>query len=1238
MNKRADSVSIREISFPPDLPITDHVVPIREAVRQHRVVVVRGDTGSGKTTQLPRIALALGRGVHGRLIGCTQPRRLATVSVARYVAESFGERPGELIGSQHRFERLVSRTTRVKFMTDGILLAETRRDPLLRRYDTLIIDEAHERSLNIDFLLGWIKRILPRRPDLRVLISSATLDTGLLSDFFEGAPVLTIPGRLHPIEIRYRPPDEEEPDLVGMIADAVGELSREGPGDILVFLAGERDIREAALFLRKRFGVDTEIIPLLASLPAQEQQRAFRLSSQRRIVLATNVAETSLTLPGIRYVIDSGQARINRYLHRTQAQRLHIEPISRASADQRAGRCGRLGPGICIRLYGEDDFNRRPAFGDPELRRSSLAGVILKLMDLNMGDIASFPFPEPPSPAMIREGLRELHELGAVKTDRSGRVVLTSTGAQLAQLPLEPRLGRILLAGHRENSLRDALTVVAGLAGEDPVRRPIDAQEAADAAHAQWNTPTSDFASMLRLWEWWRNGTANRSRGVARRLCKNHYLSYPKMREWSELRSQLEELCRGLGWDVRSIRGGDAGMHRALLAGLLGRIGKRDVEQGDYRGARGLRFSIFPGSVLFRKPPAWVMAGELVDTTRLYARKAAVIDPEWIEGIAGSLCRSHTHSPRWDGNLGFVRATETVMLFGLTIVAGRPCDYSRIAPDVSRELFIRHALIEGDFPSPPPLLRANQNVLNKIRGLEDKLRRQGRLLDNEALFRHFDRHLPPDINNAAALRQWLKRATEQDIAPMRLNEDDWLDATAAADGFPDELRLGKRRFRLEYCHAPSSDEDGLSCHATRADAPLLREWRADWLVPGALREKVRWMLGCLPAAQRRVLGSADEAVSRCMTHLRPEGQTLRDALAEIVERVFGVRVDRALWHEERMPDPLRVRYVLHDKQGNVTGSGRDLEALLRTIESDRDQDRRIEILERSWRQRDMQAWSCGDLPERVKVGDAGWSIEQYPGLRDAGSGVHVEMFRDPAEARAEHNLGVVRLILLRLSRETASLKRRASWPFASAQYLARIGYPHRRVDDDMVWSAVFETFVDGQPILRGPGEFDQRIAACATRLASRHEALRLTVQAAVDAAAGLQRRLEDDLPHPPDSRLDMRRQLAWLMFPGFARLIRFDHLQHFPRYLEGIRRRDERSRLDPEADQRKMRELTPWWERYEQAVTDQADVAFDRLELDIFRWMTEEFRISLFAQELKTPAPISAKRLEKQWLRCLETP
>jgi len=1220
-----------DIRFPEELPITGHREVIEQAMREHPVVIVCGDTGSGKTTQLPKMAMELGRGVDGRLIGCTQPRRLAAVTVARRVAEEFGEPVGGLVGYQHRFARQLSGATRVKFMTDGILLAEIRARPRLETYDTLIIDEAHERSLNIDLLLGWIKRLLPRRPDLRVIISSATIDAERFSAFYGGAPMIQVPGRLHPIDIRYREPDDDDPELPRLVAAAIDTLASEPRGDVLVFLPGERDIRETAEVLTGRRLPDTEIIPLLASLPAAEQQRAFRLAPRRRVILATNVAETSVTIPGIRYVIDSGLARISRYVHRTQVQRLQIEPISQASANQRAGRCGRIGPGVCIRLYGEDDLRRRAPYTDPEILRSSLAGVMLTMLDLRLGDIASFPFLDPPSAGMIRQGFRELEELGAVQPAPHGVPALTPIGRQLARMPVEPRLGRMLLAGHQEQALESVLTIVAALAGDDPRRRPIERQAEADRAHAVWKTPASDFAAWLRLWRWWEAQTLNQPTSVSRRLCRDHFLSFNKMREWRDLRGQLAALCRRAGFDPARDTGGDVGLHRALLTGLLGRIGHRDPETGEYRGANGIRFALFPGSGLARRPPEWILAAELVDTARLFAREAAVLDPGWLEPLAGDLCRRSYHSPAWDGESGFVRATERVTLFGLVIVEGRRCDYSRINPTACRDLFIRHALVAGDCPRPPEWLATNQRLLDAIRLQEEKTRRLGQLLDVERLVAWFDGRLPPGIASAPDLHRWTRRASAAEVDALRLRADDWMVADDQASGFPDALRVSGVDLPLTYRHAYGADDDGITCTVARGQAALLRSWPADWLVPGALAEKVRWMLGVLPTAQRRAIGSLADATTRCLTHLRPGRAPLADALADAVRETFGIRVDASLWREENCPPHLRVRFVIVGDQGETLAAGRDREALLRGLGLDGGVSPAAP--DSPWHQDRLTAWTCGTLPAQVDVGRAGWPLVNYPALQDAGDSVDLRLFADAGAARACHRGGVLRLLLLALGREARHLAQLPAWPLQAAVMLRQMEYAPDKLGEDFAAAVAAHVFLDDQPEIRDPEAFAGRLAAGRSRLpAARHAWLPLVTTIIVQAAA-CQTEVERLPPGPAAD--DLLDQLAWLIFPGFVRVVPWARLQHLPRYLEAIRLRLERRALNAAVDARRQAEVAPHWSRYMRLVSADPPPRHDRVALDEYRWLVEEFRVSCFAQELKTAVPVSAKRLDAQWRRVL---
>ncbi len=1244
--------------FPEELPISAHREAIAAALRDHPVTIICGDTGSGKTTQIPKIALACGRGRTG-LIGCTQPRRLATLAMARRVAEELGQEPGRLVGYQHRFDRQMSDETRIKFMTDGILLAETRRDHLLRAYDTLIIDEAHERSLNIDFLLGLVKTLLPRRPDLRVLVSSATLDAGHFAEFFGGAPVLRIPGRLFPIDIRYRPPDDDDADLPRLIANAVDELGAEGEGDILVFLPGERDIRETGEVLTGRRLPHTEIIPLLASLPAGEQQRAFRLSSNRRIILATNVAETSVTLPGIRFVIDSGLARISRYSHRTQVQRLQVEPVSQASANQRAGRCGRLGPGICLRLYAEDDYRKRDPYTDPEILRASLAGVILTMLDLRLGDIATFPFLDPPSAAMIKEGLTELEELGAVRR-ADGAPVLTDLGRRLARLPVEPRLARILFAAHDEKALRDALIVVAALECDEPRRRPLDKQADADRLHKRFLTPHSDFAALLQLWRWYEAQNPTRAQSVARRLCHDNFLSYPRMRDWRDLREQLAGLVKRLELDNESAAGGDIGLHRALLTGLLSHIGKRDPETGDYRGARGLRFALFPGSGLAKaRPPTargaksakgaepppesaeaaparqvsrdWIVAGELVETSRLYARQAAVIDPSWIEPIAGELCKRTYHSPSWDAEKGFVRVRERVTLYGLMLVDGRMRDFSRIDPAAARDLFIRHGLVAGEFPNPPPFLRANLERVHTLRLAEEKTRRHGQLVDEEALVTFYDGRLPPDICSADALRRWVRLAPADDVARLTLQADDLPALDDAAVGFPDAITLDGHRLEIAYRHNPGEPDDGLTCTVPAGLLPLLRAWRSDWLVPGALPEKVHWMLTSLPSKLRRLLLPTEETAALCLRRMSPGHEPLALALARAIYEVRGVRVPAESWCEDDFPDHLRIAFRVVAADGRELGQGRNYETLLRLFGAT---DAAIAApaagVSHRWQRDGLTTWACGALPDQVDLGRAGWPIVNYPALVDAGATVALRLFPDEAAARAAHVAGVCRLLLLGLGRDSRALVNPPSLPREVLQFLKNSEMDVGKLGADIGRAVVRRACLDGQPDVRDAAAFERGLAAGRRTLSVLHVEMQRLVASVLHEAATLEKTAAGGRLPPPAAD-DVLDQLAWLVFPSFVWSVPWEWLQHYPRYLEGVRVRLERLALNPAGDARRQAEFAPYWQRYTTFATAGQKPSHDRAALLEYRWLIEEFRVSLFAQELRTSVPVSAKRLDALW-------
>ncbi len=1212
------------IEYPQDLPVVAHRAEIADAMRRNQVVIVCGDTGSGKTTQLPKMALELGRAADGRRIAVTQPRRMATVAMAERVAEELKTPVGGTVGYQHRFQKKVSDDTRIKFMTDGVLLAETRHDPFLRAYDTIIIDEAHERSLNIDFLLGVVKRLIARRRDLKVVVSSATLDVAGFSRFFGNAPVIEVPGRLYPVDVVYNPsPEGEESDVAGDVLRAVASLPVDG--DVLVFLSGERDIRESAERLKGRFGEANDIIPLYSSLPSGEQRRAFTMSARRRIILSTNVAETSVTLPGIRYVVDSGLARISRYIHRTQIQRLQIERVSQASARQRTGRCGRLGPGVCIRLYSEEDFASREPYTPPEILRSSLAGVILTMLDLGLGDIAEFPFMDPPRPAGVREGMNELVELGAVAVGKDGVPSLTAIGRKLARIPVEPRLSRIMLAASDLTVLPSALPIVAGLACDDPRRRPAEERDKAKAAHAKWRVAGSDFLSTLRLWRWFSEETRDMSQNQTRKLCKTNYLSYPKMREWRDLVQQLGDMASRLGLDTKNDNGGPDAVHRALLAGFLSRIGKFDPEERNYRGAHGVRFALHPGSVLAKKPPEWVVAGELVDTSRLFACDAAAIDVGWIEAAAGPLCRRSYREPSWEASTGFVRAIEQVTVYGLVVVPSRRCDYSRIDPKGAREIFIRFGLVEGEFPHPPREVRENASVIGELRRRAEKLRRPD-LFDQVGLECFFDRTVPSAVCSADALRKWLARAGAAERAAFRLKRADWIPSNGGGSAdFPDSIHVGGAKMRLSYRHSPDdSESDGITCTVKKRDAAALLLWRSDWLVPGALPSKLAWMLSVLPSSLRRVLTPLDEKLSILSSMLRPGSETLEEAVRRAVYSEWGFRIPADAWRGLEPPPHLKVRYtVIDDDDGKILASSRDVREVLAKVcggsgGTEAEASPKVHV-----------AWDFPSLDEMSVEGSAGWKVESHAALHDEGTGVSVRLYPGREEAEAEHAAGLVRLFSIALKNKVKCTFKAKTLPFGAAMFLKEMNYPEDLIAADIVEGAVRDALVRGRDPVRDASAFKARIAQDVAQVVRTEAEISRIFRDSLVFAAELDGRLSAG-GFCDETVESVTTQLAWLLYRGVPRLVPLARLKHYSRYFKGIAVRLDRARTNPSGDRSKEARFAPYWARYRAALAGKnAGERPAAAVLAEFRWMLEEYRISLFAPELKTPVPVSPQRLDK---------
>lgn len=1195
-------------AIPQALPIAAHAQTLIETLRAHRVTIVCGDTGSGKTTQLPKL-VAMARPEARGLIGVTQPRRLAAIAMARRLADELGSPVGGLVGYQHRFERRLSPNTRFKLMTDGILLAETRDDPCFGRYAALIIDEAHERSLNIDFLLGLLKRVLPRRPDLRVVVSSATLDAERFADFFDGAPVVSIPGRLFPVETLWLPEeDAADDDLPRRVANAVDLLGPES-GDILVFLPGERDIRETLAFLEGRRLPRTELLPLLASLPPGEQARVFKTSPNRRIILSTNVAETSVTIPGIRAVIDSGLARIKRYSAQRHVQTLRIEPISQASARQRMGRCGRVGPGVCVRLYSEEDYRRREAHTAPEIKRTALAGVILTMADLRLGPIERFPFLEPPTGAAIREGYRELLELGALRkrverarpsaSASEAGWALTGMGRALAAFPLEPRFARILLAAESEQSLRDALTVVAALACDEPLLRPMEKAAQADQQHARFRCANSDFNARLRLWEWWNDGALGTSETQRRKRCKAAFVSYPKMREWANVRAQLEELCKARGLRTGEAKGGEGGLHRALLCGLLSRIGHYDREARDYRGAFAVRFSLFPGSALAKAPrrehPSdrkptrprgdalpesreWVLAGELVETSRLFGRTVACIDPRWIEPIAGPLCKVHRHSAFWDAEKGFVRVHEDVTLFGLPLVSGRLRDLSRLDPEAARRFFIADALTVPDaVRRAPGWLRANwqrQRLLERLLAL----RRNDRDALRENLIAFYEERLPANVCNAPALARCL---------PLPLEGEAFSVDAATLRDFPDVVEVCGERFPVRYVHDPAAPDDGVTVEATPANLHLLAHWHAEWLVPGVLPEKVMWMLNALPGRVRHVLGSLPEAQALILSRAKPYTRPLSETMFRILRDEKGVRVDETPWEEARLPAHLRMNFRVHE--GDVVlGQGRNLRPLI-------------------------------DLFAERKETPAPQS----------------ESIADPALARLANLRECLEWLRRAGGPRWANIAQIPSLPTASKAFVKSAGLSLDRLGREILDRALEETFLSDADAPVTEAALSARYAACKGRFAQTAADLRRRVLHILAETARLECAAQTAVGVYPETLEDVLDQLAWLVFDGFVATVPPAWLARYPLILQGVADRLERARNNPAGDRRKTEAVRRQWQRYVSFATLAKKPRHDPVALSDCRWAIESLRLAVFCPTLPSPARVSEKQLDALWQRIL---
>jgi ATP-dependent helicase HrpA len=1276
------------ITFPEDLPVSGRRREIARAIQENQVVIVSGETGSGKTTQLPKICLELGRGGKG-LVGHTQPRRIAASSTAKRIAYELGSPLGEHVGFKVRFTDTLQHGASVKLMTDGILLAETQTDPLLKAYDTIIIDEAHERSLNIDFLLGYLKQILPRRPDLKVIITSATIDAARFARHFgepdKPAPVIEVSGRLYKVEVRYRPVESdvaapagdpnkpvskaqaarEKRDLIDAVVDGVDEVARLGPGDVLVFLPGEREIRDCAEALRKHHPPHVEILPLFARLSVEEQDRVFRTTNARRIVLATNVAETSLTVPGIRYVVDSGLARVKRYSFRNKVEQLQVEPISQAAANQRAGRCGRVADGVCIRLYDEDDFAQRPKFSDPEILRSSLAAVILRMKTLHLADVESFPFIEPPQGRAIADGYQLLQEVGAV--DELNQ--LTALGKKLARLPLDPRVGRMILAAADNACLSEMLVVASALSVQDPRDRPMEYQQQADEKHKKFADEKSEFLSYLKIWKWFEQAIEHKkSNRQLQENCRDNFLSQVRLREWRDVHSQLVTIVREQGWHLNEAPATYDQLHMALLTGLLGNIGFKaeDDQGGQYLGARGIKFHVWPGSSLSKKPGKWVMAAELVETTRLYARTIAQIQPEWVERIGAHLLKKSWGEPRWEKRQAQVTASERATLYGIVVYSQRRINYAQHNPGEAREIFIRDALVSGDYDTRAAFFAHNRKLVKEIENLEHKSRRLDVLVDEQLIEAFYDGQIPTTVVNGAGFEKWYKDASRDDPKLLFLNREELMRHEAAGvttELFPKSMNVTGIEMQLSYHFEPGSVRDGVTLTVPLFALNQIPSARAAWLVPGMFKEKVHLLIKSLPQKQRRHCVPLPEYAQRFFDRVQTAGSFGRGDLVDVliadIREQTGVQVLTGDFKLETLPAHLFMNFKVVDEHGRQLDMGRNLASLQAELGGQARQSFQkmaeaapavapaakavaaapvpaaggkvqaragAPAAEAAASQHtNITSWTFGELPELLEINQGKLTLIGFPALVDKGAHCDLEVFDDPNVAARTHRAGLRRLFALQFREQLKFAEKNIPGLQQMGMQFMTLG-TQEELRDQIVHKAI-EIACLQDPLPVDAASFNKRKDEGKGRLGLLiNEIARLVGQILAEFHT-LPKKLQS-LPQAVSG--DIQAQLQGLVHKRFIADNEFSQLAHFPRYLKAINVRIEKLRGNPARDAQLMADWQNAASQFQRVSRNQAGKNLDPRMVE-FRWLLEELRVSMFAQELRTPMPVSAKRLQKVW-------
>lgn len=1216
-------------TFAPQLPVNERQDDICKAIEENQVIILCGETGSGKTTQLPKLCLKLGRGTYGT-IGHTQPRRIAARSVASRIAEELNTELGDSVGFKIRFADKIQAHSHIKVMTDGILLAEIQNDPFLNNYDTLIIDEAHERSLNIDFILGYLKQLLPKRPDLKIIITSATIDPERFAKHFSKAPIIEVSGRTFPVEVRYRPPgndddsdNESQKDQQQAILNAVDELSQEGQGDILIFLSGERQIREAAEALRKHHPRLTEIIPLFSRLSHAEQEKVFKSHSQRRIILATNVAETSLTIPGIQYVIDTGYARISRYSYRTKVQRLPIEKVSQASANQRKGRCGRTSDGICIRLYSEEDFNSRPLFTDAEILRTNLASVILQMHNIRLGDIEKFPFIDKPDSRLIKDGYQLLDELQAMDRQR-----ITPVGKLLSRFPIEPRYARMLIAAREFSCLDEILIIVSALSIQDPRERPMDKQQQSDQAHAQFKDDTSDFVAYLNLWKFYQQQRQHLTQNKLRKLCKSSFLSYTRMQEWRDIHSQLLKQCNEMDYKPNTTTASYDAIHQALLSGLLSHIGIKN-EEGDYQGARNNIFTIFPGSGVRKKKPLWIMAAEMLETQRHYALTVAQIDPLWLEKQAAHLIKKTWFEAHWEKKSAQVAAYEKSTLYGLVINPRKKVNYGPIDPVHSRELFIRGAFASREYVSHAPFYKHNEKLFHEIEDLEHQSRRLDVMVDEEVIYQFYDERIPKGIYSGKSFETWRKQAEKENPELLFLTRDYLMQHSAhdiTEEQYPKQLIINNTALPLSYHFEPGNPNDGVTLRVPLPLLNTLNPVQFEWLIPALLKDKVTQLIKTLPKPVRKNFVPVPQFAEDCINAIKDHSQPLIHTLSQQLQRMTGITIEDSDWHPETLDPHFLMNFDVRDEKNISLAKGRDL--LLLQQELGRQVTKQFsKALHWDIEQRGLTEWNFPDLPDVINNNLNGLDVKGYPALQDDDDSVSIVVVDTPDRARAIHHDGLKRLISLAIKPQIKYLIKNLPGINKLCLSYNPIG-SCSDLKEAIIDISIEKSFFERSPDVRTKKAWEELLHNGTAELISNANEICKILDSVFETYTAVRKQIrKSSKPNWIESLNDIQSQLDHLIYEDFIYFTPVKYLAYYPRYLQAIQLRLEKLPQNSERDRQCTQQIAKYWEHFSELNDDY----YEDPVFILFRWMLEEFRVSLFAQGLKTQIPVSDKRIENQW-------